>query len=391
MPHDLLIKNGFVIDPSLGLAAPMDVGIENGLIASVENKISEGSAKRTIDASGLIVTPGMIDLHSHVARDVVRLCVDPDRLGLSNGCTTMVDAGSTGELLYHPFRTFVIEKCSSRILSFLNIESLGMIEFVERHPDPTDQEWSRLITDDGERFARRFVNMENTLKVIRENGDSIVGIKWAHHGLVPLALAREAADSAKKIVMAENHYQPDLVKYLRPGDIITHVFHDSVNDRLNRRDGIADESGRSLVPEAFDAVRRGIILDVGHGKRSFSWKIAELAFKEGLRPHTISTDLWVANVSGPVFDLPTTMAKFLHLGMKVEEVVEAVTAAPARALGRAGVLGTLKVGSCADVCTFRLQQGRFPLIDCYGESRAGERMMKPVHVIRAGRAIDVLP
>jgi dihydroorotase len=389
MALDLLIKSGLLIDPASGIASEMDVGIEGGLIASVEKSIPDGSAKRTIDARGLIVTPGMIDMHSHVARGVVRLCVDPDEAGLAHGCTTMVDAGSTGELLFRPFREFVIEKCAARVLSFLNIESLSMIEFVEGHPVPSDQEWSRLITDEEERFARLFVNIKNTMRVIAENSESIVGIKWAHHGLEPLALAREAADSAKTILMAENHYQPELTRYLRPGDIITHIYQDAVNVRLNRRDGIVEDSGRSIRPEVFDAVKRGVLLDVGHGRGSFSWRVAELAFREGLRPDTISTDLWVANVSGPVFDMPTTMAKFLHLGMTVEEVVRAVTAAPARALGRAETLGTIRVGSCADVCAFRLQEGRFPLTDSYGHSKVGDRMMRLVHVFRAGSSVDL--
>jgi dihydroorotase len=139
-----------------------------------------------------------------------------------------------------------------------------------------------------------------------------------------------------------------------------------------------------ICPEFFDAVKRGVLLDVGHGKTSFSWKLAEMAFKEGLKPNTISTDLWVGNLHGPVFDMPTTMAKFLHLGMTLEEVVTASTVSPALAIDRSGEIGTLKPGACADIAVFKLQEGRFPLVDCYGESRVVSRMFTPTRVVRNG-------
>jgi dihydroorotase len=142
-----------------------------------------------------------------------------------------------------------------------------------------------------------------------------------------------------------------------------------------------------FCPELFDVAKRDVLLDVGHGKSSFSWKLAELGMKEGLKPNTISTDLWVGNLHGPVFDMPTTMAKLLHLGMSLEEVVKASTATPAAAIGRLGEIGTLKPGAHADISLFKPLDGKFPLVDCYGEIRVTARKLEPVNVIHDGKII----
>jgi dihydroorotase len=382
MTYDLIVNGGLVLDPSQGLYEKKDLAIENGRISRIAASITEGSGKKVITAEGLIVTPGLIDLHSHVAKDVLRLSVDPDVSGLMKGCTTLVDAGSSGELLFNTFKKYVIERARSRVLAFLNIESLGMLEFVYRKPTYSDQEWAELLMRDNGSMEDLFVNTANTLEVIRNNPDSIVGIKWAHHGLGLLKIARKVADESNSRIMAENRYRPDFLKYLRKGDIITHIYIHQ--DYPNT--GITDDFV-AIFPEIFEAVKRGIILDVGHGEGSFSWKVAALALKEGLKPDVISTDLWIANVNGPVYDLPTTLSKFLHLGMSIEEVFAAATKRPAEVIGRQGEMGTLREGAVADVSLFSLEEGKFPLVDSNGETRVANNLLVPVHVVREGRMV----
>jgi len=378
--YDFIVKGGLLVDPAYGVNEEMDVAVQDGRVSAVEARIPQGQAIRVLDASGMIVTPGLVDIHTHTALDLVRLSVDPEQACLLKGSTTVVDAGSTGELNYKPFKELIMKTCRPRILAFLNIESLGMVEFVDSPPSYSDQKWSELLCAFDEVYAPLFINIDNTVKVIQSDRDSIVGIKWAHHGLKGLAMAREAADKTGCRLMIEKQHVPESLKYVKKGDIVTHTYLPVTN-----RYGATDFG--EICPELFDAVKRGVLLDVGHGKGSFSWKLAELAMKEGLKPYTISTDLWVGNLNGPVFDMPTTIAKFLHLGMTLEEVVRASTASPALAIGRSGEIGTLKPGACADIAVFKLQDGKFPLDDCYGEGRIATRMLTPTHVVRGGDTI----
>ncbi len=382
--YDVVVKGGTLIDPAQDINEKMDVAILRGKIERVSKTIAEGNARRVIDASGMIVTPGLIDIHTHTAYNVVRLCIDPETACLLKGTTTVVDAGSTGELNFAPFREYVMRPSRVRILAFVNIESLGMVEFVDNERS-TDQSWPDLITGIDESFAPLFVNMKNTAELIRKNRKTIVGIKWAHHGIKLMALAREAADRSGCALMVENHFMPEGLKYVRKGDLVTHLYHNYNNPHTGHVDGLVHRG--KVHPEFHDAVKRGVLLDVGHGKGSFVWKIAEIAFKDGIRPQTISTDLWIANLNGPVYDLPTTIAKLLYLGMNLEEVVRACTATPASAVKKLGEIGTLRHGACADVTIFKLKNGKFPLIDVTGAARMGTQMPTPIHVIRGGTVV----
>jgi dihydroorotase len=383
--YDVVVKGGTLIDPAQGLNERMDVAISRGRIESVKAGISGGNAKKVIDASGMIVTPGLVDLHTHTAYDVTKLSVDPESACLLRGTTTVVDAGTTGELNFRPFKRFVIDRSRARILAFINIESLGMIEFTQDLPGNTDQGWPDLIIGLKESFATLFVNQKNTMELIRRNRKSIVGIKWAHHGKKILEKAREAADRTGCRLMIENHHMPDALRYVKRGDIVTHLYHNYNNPRAGYVDGLTERG--KIRPEFFEAVKRGVILDVGHGRGSFVWKIAELGFREGIKPQTISTDLWVGNLNGPVYDLPTTIAKLLYLGMNLEEVVRACTATPASVVKRLGEIGTLRHGACADVTIFKLKNGKFPLIDVTGAARMGTQIPTPIHVIRGGTVV----
>ena len=369
--YDIVVKDGTVIDPSQDIHEPMDVAISEGKIVDVRKGINASNARYVVDASGMIVTPGLVDIHVHCCYGIAHLAVDPDLICLAKGTTTVLDAGSTGELNFIGFRKYVIENARTKIFALLNIESQGMIEYSR-----PNQKWPKLITGQDELF----INIEGTVDMIKRNRDVIVGIKWAHHSVKGVKLAREAADQAGCIVMAENHHQPETIKYMKKGDIITHLYH---GIRMEQHDGLLDADG-NVQPEFFDAVKRGVIMDVGHGAGSFRWPVAEKGIEQGIKPDTISTDLHANSFNGPAYDMPTTMSKFLHLGLSLEEVVRASTTKPAEVLGKHDDIGTLKVGACGDVTVLKLVEGKFPLVDVKGEGRVCKQRLIVTKVIKSG-------
>ncbi|MEM2875384.1 MAG: amidohydrolase/deacetylase family metallohydrolase [Candidatus Bathyarchaeia archaeon] len=382
MMYDLVVKGGHVIDPSQGIDEPMDVAVSNGKVHEVRRSISTAGSKHVIDASGLFVAPGFIDIHVHCCHYIAYIGIDPESVCLANGSTTVLDVGSTGELNFMGFRKYVIERCKTRIFALLNIESLGMIEFARE-----EQEWPKLIME----YEEMFINVKDTLKTIKENSDVILGIKWAHHTPKGLKLARKAADEAKCVLMAENHFQPETLKYMRKGDVVTHIFHRYQKAvELRPSDGLLDEDG-NVQPEFYDAIKRGVIMDVGHGYGSFVWEVAEKAFEQGIRPDTISTDLHVMNVNGPVYDLPTTMSKFLLLGMPLYDVIRASTTKPAEVIGKENEVGTLKPGASADLAIFKLEEGRFAFVDVNGNKKIGRQRLRVTNVVRGGEVIKKTP
>jgi dihydroorotase len=372
--YDIVVKNGLVIDPYQGINEVMDVAVLDGVVVDLRRGINASGSRHVIDASGAIVTPGLIDLHVHCCYGIAHLAVNPDMACLAKGSTTVLDAGSTGELNFMGFRKYVIGNVKTRVYALLNIESQGMIEFSR-----PNQRWADLITGRDDMF----INVDGTVDVIRQNRDVILGIKWAHHGIEGVKLARLAADRAGCLLMVENHLQPETLKYLRKGDVVTHIYHGL---RIEQHDGLLDEKG-NVQPEFFDAVKRGVILDVGHGAASFRWSVAEKGFEQGIKPDTISTDLHIGSYEGPVYDLPTTMSKFLYLGLSLEEVVRAVTAKPAEVLGKENFIGTLKPGARGDIAILRLEDGSFPLPDAAGELRVCKQRLRVVKVIKDGEIV----
>lgn len=372
-PYDLILKGGTLIDPAAGIHARRDVAFAGGAVAAVGEDLPAGGAE-VIDCAGRIVAPGLIDLHVHVYWGVSYLGIPADPNCIARGVTTAVDAGSAGADTFPGLRRYVIEASATRLYAMLNIAAQGMLH-----------------ADIGEFDDLRYSSVPRALATIEQHRDLILGVKVrltrdtivsAASGLRPLALAREAADAAGLPIMV--HPQEawcdsidDVLALMRGGDILTHCFHGSSH-------GILDERGR-VRPAVLAAIERGVVFDVGHGAGSFSWGVAERALAQGAAPQTISSDLHSYNVNGPVFDLVTTAAKFLHLGMGLDDVLARVTAAPAQAMGMAGRLGTLQVGAAGDAVVLALEEGAFPLVDSHGEQRVAERRLAPKTVVRAGR------
>lgn len=371
--YDLLLKGGTVVDPAQGLHARADVAFTAGKVVAVAPDLPTATARQVIDCRERLVAPGMIDLHVHVFWGVSHLGIEPDPHCVAKGVTTAVDAGSAGADTFPGFRKYVIDVSATRLLAQLNISTQGM-----------------LSPEVGELDDLRFVNVPRAIATIEANRDVILGIKVRltkdaivsrAAGMSPLSLAREAADAVGVPIMV--HPQAawcdsidEILAVMRPGDIMTHCYHGMSH-------GILDEEGK--VREAvLTAMERGVIFDVGHGAGSFSWRTAEQALAQGVLPQTISSDLHHYNVNGPVYDLATTVNKFLYLGLSIDEALRRVTATPAQVIHMADQIGTLKVGAWGDAVVFERQTGQVELRDSHGEVRIGRERLIPVTVIRAG-------
>ncbi len=373
--YDLLIRGGRVVDPAQGLSAPRDVALAGRRVARVAPSIPAVEARQVLDARGHLVTPGLIDIHVHVYDGVAPLGIPADPNCIAKGVTTVVDAGSAGAHTFPGFRKYVINVVDTRVYALLNISVVGQ---------------STLSTDNpyGELLDLRYANPKLTIRTIEQNRDVILGVKIrltrniaGDHDLKALALAREAADAVQLPLMVHigGSYSPlrDILAMLKKGDVITHSFRGGDG-------GILDANGR-VLPEVRAAVARGVHMDIGHGAGSFSFDTAEKALQQELLPGTISSDVHQFNVAGPVFDLATTLSKFLHLGLTLEQVIERATSNPAAVFGFTGGLGTLREGAEADVAIFRLAEGDFEFTDALGAKRIGHRKLNPVATVKAGK------
>lgn len=374
----LHIAGGTVIDPASGLHARGDLRIEAGRIGAVGRDLPRDADADVLDATDLLVVPGLVDLHVHVYPGVADLSVEADPTCLGRGATTVVDGGSAGANTFAGFRTLVTEPSRGRILAFLNISAMGQVD-----------------THLGELHDLRFADPERAIAVAEANRDVIVGFKVrvsemlaGPNGIAGLERALEAGTATGLPVMVHiggtSFGLEEVVDRLRPGDVVTHSFTGW------QPGGILDDGGR-IVPGAAEARARGVQFDVGHGAGSFTWRVAEAALADGFRPDSISTDLHRFNIASPVHDLATTMSKFLLLGLPLQEILAMVTMAPAETLGMTGLIGTLAVGSEADVTVLRIEEGRFDLVDSAGDVREARQRLVPVGVVRAGVRMPIQP
>lgn len=373
--YDLLIRGGRVIDPSQSLSAETDIAIRQGKVARVAPNIAQSEARRVLDARKMIVTPGLVDIHVHVYDGVAPLGIPADPNCIAKGATTVVDAGSAGAHTFPGFRQYVVRVVETRVYALLNISVVGQSTLSDGNPF-------------GELLDLRYANPKLAIRTIEQNRDVILGVKIrltrniaGENDLRALGIAREAADAVGLPLMVHIGGTfsplPKILAMLKSGDLITHSFH-------GREGGILDSRDR-VLPEVRRAIESGILLDVGHGAGSFAFRTAEKAFSQSVLPGTISSDVHQGNVNGPVYDLATTLSKFLHLGISLEEVIRRATANPAKALAFPSGTGSLKEGATADVAVFELREAPWEMVDSMGEKRPGKWLLKPMATIKGGR------
>jgi dihydroorotase len=381
--YDILIKGGHLIDPKNNLDEPMDIAIQDGKVAAVEKNIDPKTAVQVVNAAGMLVTPGLIDIHGHnffgtepdhyLSNGLVAL--PPDGFTFRVGVTTIVDCGGAGWKNFDVFKKNIINNSQTRVLSFLNIVGEGMRGGAyEQDTSDMDARLSAMV-------ARRYK-------------DDIVGFKVAHfeaNEWTPVDRAVEAGKLAGDIpVIIDFGGSADypimsieelFFDHLRPGDIYTHTFTE-----LARRDPIVDFETRKLKPFVLEAQKRGIIFDVGYGGASFDFRQALPAIESGFFPNTISTDLHTGSMNNAMKDILNIMSTFLTMGMKLTEVIKATTWAPAQAIKREE-LGHLSVGAAADVAVLNLREGDFGFWDRSGHKISGEKRFECEMTIRDGRIV----
>jgi len=383
--YDLIIRNGTLVDPAQGINTQKDIALTGGRVAAVLEPNTEVEAKHTLDVRGLYVVPGLIDLHVHVFSGVTHYGIDVDPTCLARGVTTVLDAGSSGALTFPGFRKFVIDASQTRLYALLNISAMGLVSGAETVPPL------------GELEDLRYVDVESAVRMIEANRDRILGVKvrlsnfLANDGkneIPALLRAREAAEAVRLPLMVHSPVSSipteRILDELRPGDILTHCVHG------HGAGGIMDDDLK-VLPAVRKKVEQGLRLDVGHGRGSFTFRVARAALEQGVVPGTISSDLHTYNLHGPVFDLVTTMDKFLHIGMDLFEVVRRVTSTPAEVLGMPDEIGTLKPGAFADIAVLEMQDGEFDLTDTFGITETGHTHLEPRYIFRGGQQVGVLP
>ncbi|CAA0106610.1 Deacetylase [BD1-7 clade bacterium] len=376
---DILIQNGFVVDPANNRNGIMDIAVTDGRISRIQPSIPAENAGTVIDATGLFVVPGLIDVHSHLfvgTRDSRYLAnsydaVAPDSFSFRSCASTMVDAGSSGWRNFETFKRQTIDHSQTRVLAYLNIVGGGMRGY----------EHEQKLED---------MSVQKTAEMIRRYPDLLVGVKLAHYdspSWVPTNRAIAAAEQAGVPVMIDfGSAQPELslekllLEKLRPGDIFTHAFAN-----VNGREPIVDQQGR-VKPFIFEALDNGIRLDVGHGGGSFLYSQAVPALQHGVYPTTLGTDLHIGAMNAGLKNLPNLMSKFLNLGMPLDEVIEAVTSRAAESIGRAD-LGSLTENNIADIALLKIDNGSFGFYDVKPEKMQGERRIDCQLLVQEGRVV----
>jgi dihydroorotase len=373
MEYDILIRGGEVVDPSQQLRGVRDVAVLDGRIAAVEEHIT-GEAVNTIDAQGQIVVPGLIDLHVHVYTHSP-FGLDADPLCPAGGVTTMLDAGTAGSFNFDAFRRDNIDRAKTQIFSLVNLSCIGLIG-----------------ASLGELLDRRYADPDGVVQTIRNHPDVAVGVK-IRVGKHIIGDGQQGWDNLRDAIRAAREAGvwlmvhigecpmsiPQLVNELSAGDCITHCFKGGSTR-------ITDDSNR-IHEDVRAAAERGVIFDVGHGYGSFQWQVVEAALEQEFLPTTISTDLHTQNIHGPVYDMPTTMSKFLMLGVPIEKVIEMSTTRPAEILNRSDDIGTLRLGSVADIAVLERHAGQFQFTDSYRQHRVGDELLTAAATIRRGEIV----
>jgi dihydroorotase len=368
--YDLLLKQGHVIDPANNIDAVMDVAVAGGKIARVAANIPASEGRKVIDAQGLYVTPGLIDLHAHVFG--YSGSIFPDDTSLIAGTTTIVDAGGAGWRTFDDMLERVIRPSRTRVLSLINIVGHGMLG--SRYEDDVND-----------------MDPEKTAAKIKERRDHIVGIKVAHFGgsgWVAIDHAIAAGKLSSTPVMIDDKIftnsgrtsREKVLEKMRPGDMHTHMFNDRQLEVVSRFNG-------KLQPWMAEARKRGVLFDLGHGGGSFLWPVATKAMAQGFQPDTISTDLHASSIMFPESDMPNCMSKMMLLGMKLQDAVLKSTVNPAKAVGKFPEIGTLGEGKVADIAVLKLRKGVFAFKDAWHNKMMGTQKLENIMTIRDGKLV----
>lgn len=374
MAYDLILTGGRVIDPSQKLDGIADVAFEGGKVAKVGKGLKGGATTKTRDVSGKIVSPGLIDLHTHVYWGGTSLGIDAEEFCRTSGVTTAVDTGSAGPGNFMGFRKHVIEKSEVRILAYLHVSFAGIYAF------------SNTIMV-GESEEARMLAPADCAEVAEKNRDVLVGIKIrvgrhssGTNGWNALKMALEVADHVGMPLMCHIDHPPpsyeDVVNLLRPGDVLTHAFRPFPNTPCNAQG--------KVKKEVLAARERGVYFDIGHGKGSFAFKTARAMLANGFMPDVISSDVHTLCIDGPAYDQVTTMSKFLCLGMSLPDVIAASTVNAAAAMKRPE-LGSLKPGSVGDATILDVKDGAFDYMDVVGEKLVGKKRIVSEGVVIGGK------
>jgi len=383
MAYDLLVKGGHVVDPAQGLDGAQDIAIEHGRIVALAPNLPTGEARRVLDARGLLATPGLIDIHTHIAEAIIPIAVAPDEAGVRTGVTTVCDAGSTGYANFGGLRRWVIPQARTDVFCFLHLAPVGeaVLPEIGWHQVHRDK---MLEVIHSNRDVIRGIKVRATVNLLENLG--IGGVEVAkgvaaeaglplvvHLGIdAGEALAEDGADGFSRQVLA----------LLDKGDVLTHAF-------TRKQGGLIRPDGR-VLPGLREAVARGVVLDIGSALGHLDFRVARAALDQGLVPTTLSTDFTSLLLNAPVpFTLPVLMSEFLALGVSLPQVVEMATVHPARVLGEKGRRGSLGVGMAADLTLLDVVEGDWLFVDSRdGNFLRGERLLAPVQVVKHGIEID---
>src|SRR5262244_2617455 len=377
---DLVIKGGDVLDPSQSLRGRRDIGIRYGVIEAVEPDIPASRGVRVLDASGKLVTPGLVDLHAHVYPYGSAIGIPADELVGHQCTTTCVSAGDAGANNFAAFRRFIVAQTRTRLYAFIHIANAGLASFPVAELTNID-----------------VANVDAAAKAIAENVDIALGTKVrmsenviAKNGIEPLKRAIAACEKAGTGGRVMVHIggvetrslMSEILDLMRPGDILTHAYTGAPNVAGDFTNIVQDGH---LLPAALAAKQRGVIFDVGHGGGSFDYTVAEAAIAQGCPPDTISSDIHVFSGNTPGMPYVTwVMSKFMGLGFTLEQVIAMATINPAKVINRAAKLGTLQVGAPGDVAIMELVEGNVSFVDTRNNTRTGRAYLKPVQTVTAG-------
>lgn len=370
MHFDLLIKGGEVVDPGGGQRGQLDIAIKRNRIAAVEANIPVESAFRVVDATGQTVTPGLVDLHTHVYHSATCWGIRADPVAARSGVTTWLDVGSAGAYNFPGFREFIVRPALARIYALLNISSIGL----------TASTW--------ELSNLNYLDVDLCCKLIDLNRDLLLGVKvridvntTSGTGVDGLRRGRLAAERCALPMMVHIGKAPpelsEVLEFMRPGDILTHCFTGQSMRQI-------DEKGK-LLDVAKRAWDLGVVMDIGHGAGSFSFETAAAMIENGYPPHVISSDIHQFSIHGPLFDMPTCLSKFLALGMSLEATIAAATSRPAEVMGMQQEIGTLRPGALADVALWQINEGNFTFYDIHMQPRQGKQLLTNTLTIINGR------